>query len=184
MNKNSVRGSQSHIYDFTLQYLRDHTYDRGEPAVSCRWTGWAWDITGWSAGKLPVILRGIYRIYPHLTKENRRMSTCNRLDLQTLGSQPVMPKILPDHWTTLHHHFGMAFAWPTQGRLVWRRSGAGGCEIAGAAASWEQAEPCTWMQLNIHTNLRIHSLQISVSSNVHRLGQSGRRWPPIGVLIY
>ena len=26
------------------------------------------------------------------------MSTCNRLDLQTLGSQPVMPKNLPDHW--------------------------------------------------------------------------------------
>ena len=25
------------------------------------------------------------------------MSTCNRLDLQTLGSQPVMPKNLPDH---------------------------------------------------------------------------------------
>ena len=26
------------------------------------------------------------------------MSTCDRLDLQTLGSQPVMPKNLPDHW--------------------------------------------------------------------------------------
>jgi hypothetical protein len=33
--------------------------------------------------------RGIYRIlYPNLIKENRRMSTLNRLDLQTLGSQP------------------------------------------------------------------------------------------------
>ena len=27
------------------------------------------------------------------------MSTCNRLDLQTLGSQLIMPKILSDHWT-------------------------------------------------------------------------------------
>ena len=27
------------------------------------------------------------------------MSTCNRLDLQTLGSQPVMPQNLPDHWS-------------------------------------------------------------------------------------
>ena len=27
------------------------------------------------------------------------MSTCNRLDLQTLGSQPVMPKNLHDHCT-------------------------------------------------------------------------------------
>ena len=26
------------------------------------------------------------------------MSTCNRLDLQTLGSQPIMPKNLPNHW--------------------------------------------------------------------------------------
>ena len=51
-----------------------------------------------TAGKLPVTLRGIYRIYPNLIKENRRMSTHNRLDLGTLGSQPVMPKNLPDHW--------------------------------------------------------------------------------------
>ena len=26
------------------------------------------------------------------------MSTCNRLDLQTLGSQPIFPKNLSDHW--------------------------------------------------------------------------------------
>ena len=26
------------------------------------------------------------------------MSTCNWLDLQTLGSQPVVPNNLPDHW--------------------------------------------------------------------------------------
>jgi hypothetical protein len=43
-------------------------------------------------------LRGIYRTYPNLIKENWRMSTCNQLDLPTLGSQPIMPKNLPDHW--------------------------------------------------------------------------------------
>ena len=26
------------------------------------------------------------------------MSTCNRLELQTLGSQPVNAQNLPDHW--------------------------------------------------------------------------------------
>jgi hypothetical protein len=26
-------------------------------------------------------------------------TTCNRLDLQTLGSQPIMPKTLPGHWS-------------------------------------------------------------------------------------
>ena len=51
--------------------------------------------------KLPIILEEFHRIYPNLLKENRRMSTCNRLDLQTLGSQPVMPKNLPDHWRQL-----------------------------------------------------------------------------------
>ncbi len=34
-------------------------------------------------------------------KESRRMSTCNLLDLQTLESQPILPKILPDHCTGL-----------------------------------------------------------------------------------
>ena len=29
------------------------------------------------------------------------MSTCNQLELQTLGSQPGMPKTLPDHWLLL-----------------------------------------------------------------------------------
>ena len=29
------------------------------------------------------------------------MSTCNQLDLHTLGSQPVLPKNLPDHCLTL-----------------------------------------------------------------------------------
>ena len=37
-------------------------------------------------------------VHPNLIKENRRMWTCNRLDLQSLGSQPViMPKNLPDN---------------------------------------------------------------------------------------
>ena len=31
------------------------------------------------------------------------MSTCNRLDLQTLGSQPIISKNLPDHWSTTLH---------------------------------------------------------------------------------
>ena len=29
------------------------------------------------------------------------MSTCDRLDLQTLGSQPIVPKNLPDHRSPL-----------------------------------------------------------------------------------
>ena len=49
-----------------------------------------------TAGKLPIILEEFYSMYPNLIKENLRMWTCHRLDLQTLGSQPVvMPIILP-----------------------------------------------------------------------------------------
>ena len=33
------------------------------------------------------------------------VSTCNRLDLQTLGSQPVMPKNLPEHCSSLFSPF-------------------------------------------------------------------------------
>ena len=47
--------------------------------------------------KITDNFKRIYRTYPNLIEEKRRMSTCNRLDLQTLGSQPVMPKNLPDH---------------------------------------------------------------------------------------
>ena len=32
------------------------------------------------------------------------MWTCNRLNLQTQGSQPIMPENLPDHWAGLCAH--------------------------------------------------------------------------------
>ena len=38
------------------------------------------------SGDLRIHFRGIYRIYLNLLKRNRKMSTCNRLDLETLGS--------------------------------------------------------------------------------------------------
>ena len=47
--------------------------------------------------KITGHFRGMYRIHPNLIKENRKMSTCNRLDLQTLESQLIMPKNLPEH---------------------------------------------------------------------------------------
>ena len=34
-------------------------------------------------------------------KEIRRLSTCNQLDLQILGSQTIMPKNLPHHWVSV-----------------------------------------------------------------------------------
>jgi hypothetical protein len=45
--------------------------------------------------KIPDHFRGIF---PNSIKENCRMSTCNWLDLQTLGSPPIMPKNHPVCW--------------------------------------------------------------------------------------
>ena len=73
-----------------------HSNDRGEPAASYKWTGWVLknDLLKFkTAGESPIHSEGIHRIYPNLMKENQRMWTCNRLDLQTLGSQPVMPPL-------------------------------------------------------------------------------------------
>ena len=84
-----------------------NSYDQGEPVVSYRWTAWVWEITGWSGDcrKITDHFRGIYRIYPNLIKDNWRISTCNRLDLETLGSQPVMSKNLPNPWVTFVNPF-------------------------------------------------------------------------------
>ena len=54
---------------------------------SKRWVEDCWKITDH--------FRGVYRIYPDSIKETQRMSTSNRSDLQTLGSQPVTTKPLP-----------------------------------------------------------------------------------------
>ena len=66
---------------------------------SYRLTGWVWETTAWSwrLQENYRSFRAIYRIYPNSMKENRSMSTFNQLDLQTLGSRPVMLKNLPDH---------------------------------------------------------------------------------------
>jgi hypothetical protein len=60
-----------------------------------------WPVEVQDCRKIIDHFRGIDGLYPNLIKENGRMSTCNRLDLQTLGSQPIMPKNLPDHWVAM-----------------------------------------------------------------------------------
>ena len=89
--------SSTWLYIFTFFNLRTHYlprgYDQGEPAVSYRWTGWVWEnnqLEFETAGKLPIDVEEFHRIYPILITENQRMLTCNWLDWQTLGSQPVI----------------------------------------------------------------------------------------------
>ena len=72
------------------------------PAVTYRWSGWVWELTDCSSklqGRNTDHFRGIHKIYTsHEWQQNRKMSTCNRLDSESLGSwPPTMPKNLPGH---------------------------------------------------------------------------------------
>ena len=92
------------LHGFHLHEAHSVT-ENGEPATTSRWTGWVWEIK-WlkfkTSGKLHQS-RGNYRICLKLMKKIRKMWGCNRLDLETLGSQPGMPKKLPGHWVHLIH---------------------------------------------------------------------------------
>ena len=48
-------------------------------------------------GKITHHLRGVFEIFVKLTKKYRKMWTCNQLDLETLGSRPILSKNLPGH---------------------------------------------------------------------------------------
>ena len=79
--------------------LRLPTTARGDPAVSYRWTGWVWGISGWSSrlsGELVIILEESVEYYTsNEWKQKRKMSTCNRLDSESHGSWLTMPKNFP-----------------------------------------------------------------------------------------
>jgi hypothetical protein len=64
----------------------------GDPATSYTWTGRSFK----ALGKLTIILRGIHIICLKSIRENWK-STCNQLDLETLGSRSAMPKNLHGH---------------------------------------------------------------------------------------
>ena len=67
---------------------------RGEPAVRRRWTGWVRDFR-----RITHHFRGIYRIYLKWIKQIRKISTCNQLNLESLGSWPTLyTQTLPWHW--------------------------------------------------------------------------------------
>ena len=98
-----------------------HSNDMGEPAVSynepVEFEKYPVEVQG--CRKITDHFRGICRIYPNLVKENRRVSTCNRLDLQTQGSQPVMPENLPDHWYTGFNYTYLDITWTWSMKYSW-----------------------------------------------------------------
>ena len=51
-----------------------------------------WSVEVQDFKKFTDHFRGIYRICLKWIKQNHKMSTCNQLDLESLGSWPTMPK--------------------------------------------------------------------------------------------
>ena len=91
------------------------TCDQGKQTLSYRWTGWSSRLQE----NLPIILEELIEYTSNFLQENRRMSTCNhRLDLQTLGSQPIMPKNLLDYWLRPQHPPQWAYA---SAEVAWER---------------------------------------------------------------
>ena len=50
-----------------------------------------------TAGKFPIVLEQSMEYTSKLIKKNWKISTCSQLDLDTLGSRPIMHKNLPGH---------------------------------------------------------------------------------------
>ena len=63
--------------------------------------------------KLTNPFRGIYRTFHNLIKKNWKMSICNQLVLETLGSRPIMPKKIP-------RKLICAVIWNAHGGIDWR----------------------------------------------------------------
>ena len=62
------------------------------------------------------------------------MWTCNRLDLLTLGSQPFMPKNLPDHCFGFYYPKGVGFTDGRGRREI--RAGSHGCQGPRLQVTW------------------------------------------------
>ena len=95
-------------------------------------------------------------MYPNLIKENRRMSTCNRLDLQTLASQLIMPKNLPDHCLQLTFKY-MGF-----GICHIHINGKGVCwtQIHGKHVFGRRSNPADFGRLPLDSHPYIHGTSV------------------------
>ena len=69
----------------------DNQMKWGELATRYRWTGWVWEITA-EVQDFRESTNQFRGIYLRIMKKNQKMSTCNQLDFETLGSQPIMSK--------------------------------------------------------------------------------------------
>lgn len=88
-------------------YLKIHkqwgTNEWGKPTATCKyiWSNCVWETNGWSWRSHKNIdhFREMYKIYLRLNFiyiEIWKIPRCNWLDLETLGSRPIIPTNLPE----------------------------------------------------------------------------------------
>ena len=68
----------------------------GEPTAPHKWTGWSSRLQE----TYHKFKRNLWNV-PQINKEIRKITTCNLLDLETLGFSAIMPTNLPGHWHDL-----------------------------------------------------------------------------------
>jgi hypothetical protein len=94
----SLRNSRSN-FKISFKIIAHHS-NRINGICSCsyRWTGWLWEIAGWISrllsGESSIIqTESNWMEYTSdCKKKNQKIVTCNRLDLETRGFWPIVPK--------------------------------------------------------------------------------------------
>ena len=71
-------------------------------------------VEDWDFRRITDHFRGICEVYFNWIQTNRKMSTCNQLDLEPLGSWPTMPQKIPGHWLELSPTEVKLDPWPCQ----------------------------------------------------------------------
>ena len=94
--------------------------------------------------------REFCRLHPNLIKKNRKLSTWNWFDLETLGSQPIMPKNLPKQcfWIQIFHTFSKFLVWKrvqpkwtnTATSFIWTSTTATSKDAPKAYRTWNYAK--------------------------------------------
>ena len=112
----------------------------GKPTTRYKWTNWVWQITG-SNQRLHDTYQsilGILKTIPQSNQENGKMSTCNRLVLETLGSLSICPKIYISPDTSamcrLFRSHLLFSTWNVSSNLL-------GCSVHGEFWPWLRCGP-------------------------------------------
>ena len=111
------------IYDFSTEggEVSEFNAWTRELTISYKWIGWVTWVWKKPVGiqgfkKIICQIKGTQRICFQSIKKKWKMSICNRLDLETRGSQLIVSKNIPIHWWGgAHLHDGKLEA------LIWER---------------------------------------------------------------